>query len=52
MAAVLWFIVSIAYAQSPPPPAEFGSLTYPARGNVQLDEGTLDLWVISDFDTE
>jgi hypothetical protein len=42
----------IAHAQAPPPLAEFGTLDYPARGNIQLDEGTLDLWVISNFDTD
>lgn len=52
-AGLLWLtIAGASRAQAPPPPAEFGSLTYPARGNIQLDEGTLDLWVISDFDTD
>jgi hypothetical protein len=35
-----------------PPQAEFGGITYPAKGNIQLDEGTLDMWVISQFDTD
>lgn len=34
------------------PDAVFGGITYPAKGNIQLDEGTLDLWVISNFDTD
>jgi hypothetical protein len=53
LAAALILLGTLAvHAQAPPPPAEHGTLTYPARGNIQLDEGTLDLWVISDFDTD
>ena len=51
---LLFAFAGFAHAQSPapPPPAEFGTLTYPARGNIQLDEGTVDLWVVSNFDTD
>lgn len=34
------------------PDHTFGYLTYPARGNIQLDEGTVELYVISGFDSE
>jgi hypothetical protein len=39
-------------AQGLPAMADKGGLTYPASGNIQLDEGTLDVWVISNFDTD
>jgi hypothetical protein len=30
----------------------FGQLMYPAKGNIHLDEGTVELYVISGFDSE
>src|SRR5262245_10972632 len=51
-ASLLWLMATLTHAQAPPPPSEFGALEYPARGNIQLDEGTVDLWVISNFDTD
>ena len=44
-------LVPAVHAQSLPP-AQFGNLVYPAPGNIHLDEGTLDLWLIGDFDTD
>lgn len=49
---LLCSMVLAAQADTPPASAKFGSLSYPAKGNIQLDEGTLDLWVISNFDTD
>src|SRR5688572_28297434 len=44
---------SLAQGADPPPTSvEFAQLSYPASGNIQLDEGTVDLWIISDFDTD
>lgn len=34
------------------PARTYGNLTYPAKGNIQLDEGTVELYVTSGFDFE
>ena len=39
---------SFAHAQS----RQWGYLKYPAHGNIQLDEGTVELYVVSGFDSE
>jgi len=44
-------LMTQTFAQEVPQDIAFGSLAYAARGNIQLDEGTLDMWVISNFDT-
>jgi hypothetical protein len=31
---------------------KYGNLIYPAAGNIQLDEGTVEIWLISGFDSE
>ncbi|MBI4028413.1 MAG: hypothetical protein HY360_25735, partial [Verrucomicrobia bacterium] len=31
---------------------KYGNLIYPARGNIELDEGTAEIWLISGFDSE
>ena len=46
------FAASAHSEQQPPPPGEYGALEYPARGNIQLDEGTVDIWVTAIFDTD
>ena len=52
LVAILISYAAIAAHAQLAPPSEFGNLVYPAKGNIQLDEGTLDLWVISQFDTD
>lgn len=45
-------IVSLgAEPSSPGAPRRFASLTYPAAGNIDLDEGTVELWLIANSDT-
>src|SRR5262249_52989967 len=37
---------------APPAGAKvYGSLSYPAAGNIQLDEGTIEIWVTTNVDT-
>jgi len=48
-AVVTATLVSVCAQQ---PPHTFAALTYPARGNIQIDEGTVELYVISGFDSE
>jgi hypothetical protein len=31
---------------------QFGNLIYPARGHIQLDEGTVELWIVCGYDVE
>ena len=49
---LVWLVAVATHAQTLPAMAEFGDLTYPASGNIQLDEGTVDLWVSIPFDTD
>jgi hypothetical protein len=39
-------------ANPPPASVEFGLISYPASGNIQVDEGTVDLWIVNDFDSD
>ncbi len=48
--ACFLLIPFIAFAQQPN--HTFAHLSYPARGNIQLDEGTVELYVTSGFDSE
>ncbi len=48
---------AVAPAKEAPPPGkkapatrQFANLAYPGLGNIQFDEGTLEMWVISDLD--
>jgi hypothetical protein len=43
---VCW--TATAFAQ----PRQFGNIAYPAPGNIQLDEGTVEVWLTSYFDSE
>jgi len=52
--ASLWMALFLlfsapALAQTP---RQFGSLSYPAPGNLEWDEGTVELWFVSDFDAD
>lgn len=51
-ALALALLSSAALVAEEPPGRKYGNLLYPARGNIQLDEGTLELWLISDFDPQ
>ena len=31
---------------------QFGNLTYPAKGHIHLDEGTVELWIVCGYDVE
>ena len=47
--------VALAFAMplhAEQPVRTYGNLTYPAKGNIQLDEGTVELYVISGFDSQ
>lgn len=35
-----------------PGPQHFARITYPALGNIELDEGTVEMWVRNDFDPQ
>jgi hypothetical protein len=50
---VLSVVAGVARAQpaKPPEPKRFGSMVYPAAGNIDLDEGTVEMWVIANSDT-
>jgi hypothetical protein len=41
----------LATGASAQKPVSFGSLTYPAPGNIDWDEGTLELWIVNQFET-
>lgn len=41
-------LLTVAVAQQA---KSFGSITYPAPGNLDWDEGTVELWIVNDFDT-
>jgi len=51
--ACLFLVVALALeAHAQQPARTYGNLTYPAKGNFHLDEGTLELYVTSGFDFE
>jgi hypothetical protein len=50
--AALLLGVTISSAHAQQPARTYGNLTYPAKGNFQLDEGTVELYVTSGFDFE
>ena len=52
LALTLLVALTALPVRAEPPPRVHGNLIYPARGNIQLDEGTLELYVISGFDSE
>ena len=43
-------IARIKAVNAPPEPIEVGRLTYPAEGNINLDQGALHLWSKVNFD--
>ena len=45
-------IVTCCHAQGDAPPRKYGSLVFPAKGNIHLGEGTVEMWFINGFDTE
>src|ERR1051325_2940565 len=50
-ASACLFLLSIT-AHAGPPERTYGGMSWPAKGNIQLDEGTVELYVISGFDSQ
>jgi hypothetical protein len=51
--ALALLVVSATFvAAEDPPGRKYGMLTYPARGNLHLDEGSLEMWLSLDFDAK
>lgn len=46
------FLLAHASLASAAEPKQYGSITYPAAGNIDLDEGTFDIWVVCGYDTD